>query len=179
MIKKCQNPERGKEFVQKTKTQLYCCARCRGRMQDLKRKRAKETQCLYCGKTFTPSTAANLYCTPDCKRLAFNKRKRDAREKKAVIHEVECKTCGKIFFTKNKKKETCSYECREQLRTNRKEWIRYTGKAEKPRESQIEEINKKALSEGMSYGQYKAIHSGLIPTAEEIIESFNKRMVVV
>lgn len=136
-------------------------------------KRIEEIQCRYCGKKFKPSTVANLYCSPICRRMAANKRKREAKDKKAELYEVECQMCGMIFFTKNKKRETCSYECREKLRAQRKERIRYTGKTEEPRKSQIENINKKALSVGLSYGKYQAVHSGLIPTAEEIIAQFH------
>ena len=170
MIKKCQNPDCGKEFLSSRKDQRYCCIRCRRHVQDAKRKvKLKETVCQQCGKTYMPKRRDQLFCSNKCRWM------HQKTAKKKPEQEKECIVCGMMFLTTSARRETCSKECRDDLYSDRRLWFMYTGKTEKPRESQIDAINQKAREAGMTYGQYQALHSGMIPTAETAIRSYRER----
>lgn len=66
-----------------------------------------------------------------------------------------CISCGKEFETYHYKQNCCSDECRSKLRQSvyNENKDKYEKKKTKPKET-IEEIVRKAMKAGMTYGQY-------------------------
>lgn len=104
-------------------------------------------KCVACGKEFTPNRGKQIYCSAECRiKRNSNKRKIECTQRKFI-----CQYCKKVFVSKMKKKY-CSFECCTKANTKTKTKTRRRITAF-PSLS-IEQINKLAREQGLTYGQY-------------------------
>lgn len=106
-------------------------------------------KCAACGKEFTPNRGKQIYCSAKCRIKQSNMREKlSAPERKFT-----CQYCKKVFVSKMKKKY-CSFECctKANIKTKTKTRRRTTAFPS----LSIEQINKLAREQGLTYGQYMA-----------------------
>ena len=167
LIKQC--PQCGKSFQYSRSTRIYCSNNCylAAKYQKIKDERdALKTVkiCPQCGNEFL-GTKKKIYCSQKC-QARVNYDRKNAKECNQITRVCEC--CGKTFTTYLKGKVVCSDECKEIMREKmpkRKNTMKHDSEA-------LIRKNDTAISQGMSYGKYQALHSGLIPTAEDIIAAY-------
>ena len=111
-------------------------------------------KCLYCGKEFKIQLRSNeKYCSADCRKLYHRYKDKPPKY---------CAVCGKEF--KGRSYYYCSDECRQkvieqrQKNRNRNEHKKVEVKPKKRKKLKytIEQVQKLARAEGLSYGQFVA-----------------------
>jgi hypothetical protein len=108
--------------------------------------------CKYCGTEFE-SKNRSLYCSDACRLTGKDVRPiKQKKEKPKVTHK--CLYCGKDFEAKRSNQNYCSKLCYNKE-------MQKTYVIEKPLKKPkytIEEIQRLARAEGLTYGQYIARH---------------------
>ena len=136
-------------------------------------------KCKICGKEFEARTANSTMCSAECRRTNHNRmcveaqRKRRQIKKERIAAGLEapiprkkperrwikpiykprkCEMCGKEYRPEHPRQKYCSEGCRYPHRSIKEE-------SKKPM-STLAEINAKARSLGMHYGDYVAKYGG-------------------
>lgn len=124
-----------KEFVTHSNSQIFCKAECRNLFYSKEQFAIKK--CLGCGKEYKPNACNQQYCSIECRN----------RKKPRF-----CLFCGSKLNGVQKK--YCNSKCRNEYLKANKNTV--TRKAIRRKKTSLADINKKARSEGLSYGQYMA-----------------------
>lgn len=114
--------------------------------------------CPVCMKNFTANAPGTVYCSSECREKATPVQR---NKNQKVFPQKICPICNKVFEASSNHRKYCN-GCQKEGRTrvqleyqrNRKMMERYSTKRKKRYE--IEEINRKALAEHLSYGKYVA-----------------------
>lgn len=111
-----------------------------------------------CAKPFVTTRPWQDYCCPACKRksdLDRAAKKRRIKKQNSVVYTKVCANpeCGCTFETKNVHQIYCDVPCRNKANLI----LRRTTEKTIAKRLSLTEINAKARSLGMSYGQYKAM----------------------
>ena len=114
-----------------------------------------QKKCPVCEKVFIATAPAAIYCSEDCKKKRQDQKVLE--EKKRNFPKKKCPICNKIFVATSNRRKYCT-DCQEE--GNRIKHQQYDQmkkyRVKKKEKYEIEEINRKALAEGLSYGKYVA-----------------------
>ena len=108
----------GTDFTTEHKRK-YCTADCRDKFFRDQSRVSRSKICLGCSKPFEARDGRQAYCSQDCRRLASNRRMREADAKRIRSpHKLTCPNCSREFETMRLRK-FCKGECATQFHANK------------------------------------------------------------
>lgn len=98
------------QFQTKNNCKIYCGAKCRNSVSNIKRKKIYEKICFICSEKFKTTNSLKKYCKKQC---SYEGEILNKRQKTDI--QIKCDICGKNFIGKSFNKY-CSNECKKNAR---------------------------------------------------------------